>query len=146
MAEDPDLAARVLLLCEPPLVRHVSSAHDAVALFRPMLDGRETEAVAVAALNARGGVIDVAILTTGCVSASLLDVAQVYRWALTRSRPPRFIVLAHNHPSGEVVPSQPDRDVTRAVVVAGKVLGVPLMDHVILTQDDFYSFAQMGAL
>jgi len=50
------------------------------------------------------------------------------------------IIIAHNHPSGQLLPSQADRQVTTRVKDAGKLIGIDIIDHIILTPDGFYSF------
>ena len=56
------------------------------------------------------------------------------------------IIIAHSHPSGRLTPSQADRDLTVKVKEAGKILDIPLFDHLILTGEDFMSFADSGYL
>ncbi|NCY03783.1 MAG: hypothetical protein EBX36_12975, partial [Planctomycetia bacterium] len=70
------------------------------------------------------------------------------RWALTRARPAAGIILAHNHPSGDPTPSSQDYEVTRRVVDAGRVLGLPLLDHLVVTDDQsrWESLAARGVI
>ena len=56
------------------------------------------------------------------------------------------VVVAHNHPSGNVEPSTEDREVTRRLVAAGETLGMHLLDHVIFSHDRYYSFLESGEL
>jgi len=56
------------------------------------------------------------------------------------------IIIAHNHPSGQLTPSAPDKKITEVIKNAGKILDIDLFDHMILGEDSFYSFAENGML
>lgn len=134
LRSDPELAARVLrLLVGEPGPEPVVTSAAAAALVRPLLAGRENEALVVVALDSRRRVIDVAVLTVGCDGTTIVDAQQIYRWALTRSRPTASIILAHNHPSGDPTPSPADRRSSRRVAAAGRVIGIPLVDDLVVT-------------
>jgi len=90
--------------------------------------------------------VDAAVLTRGTHGFTIVDPAQVYRWALTREKPVRGIVLAHNHPSGDATISREDKAVTERVAQVGQLLGVPLYDHLVLVADGFTSAANLGLL
>lgn len=145
---DPDLAARVMRMCEPePEPVRIETPSSSALVFRPLLDGRETEAFAVAALDRRLRVIDAAIMTTGNDVATVVDPKQILRWALTRKRTAHAIIVAHNHPSGDTSPSQQDDQATRSIKAACSAVGLKLFDHIILTDGaGFYSYAATGNL
>ena len=82
-------------------------------------------------------VIHEEVLSIGTVGASIIHPREVFRPALTYAAV--AVVLAHNHPSGAVLPSDDDRVLTKQVRAAGEVMGVPLLDHVIITENDFHS-------
>ena len=90
--------------------------------------------------------IDVGVLTTGTDAVTLVESRQILRWVLTRRRPAHAFVLAHNHPSGDPTPSHEDLLCTRAVRDAGRVVGLILLDHVVVTDDGFTSIAAQGGL
>ena len=146
--DDPDLADRVLrLLVGEPCTDAVITPEQAVAVILPHLVGRENEALVVLALDSRRRVVDVAVLTVGCDGCTIVDPQQVYRWALTRARPSASIILGHNHPSGDTTPSAADRRATHKVAAAGRVLGIPLADHLVVTDTgEWASMAEMGLL
>jgi DNA repair protein RadC len=56
------------------------------------------------------------------------------------------VVIAHNHPSGNLEPSEEDRDVTRRIADAGEILGIGLLDHLIFSRDSWFSFREAGHL
>lgn len=69
---------------------------------------------------------------------------EVFRTALLTSA--HGIVLCHNHPSGDPSPSREDADLTERFMRAGEIIGVPIFDHVIVTEDSYYSFAEHSQL
>ena len=75
------------------------------------------------------------IVTIGTLTASLVHPREVFADAITDRA--ASIIVAHNHPSGNLQPSQADRDVTDRLREAGELLGVTLLDHVIVTKDGF---------
>lgn len=148
LAADRSAGARALrLLGAEDHPARVTCPADASAVVRPYLAGREEEALVCAALDRRRGVVDVGVLTVGSDAFTIVDARQVYRWALTRKRPCAAIILAHNHPSGDPTPSTQDIDVTERAHRAGRVLGIPLLDHVIVVDSGaFASLAELGHL
>ena len=79
-------------------------------------------------LNAKNNVIDRRLVTLGILDASLVHPREVFRGALMSAA----IVVAHNHPSGNPTPSAEDVRITRQLVEAGKILGIPVLDHVVI--------------
>lgn len=147
LRKDPELAARMLRLCEPPQRARMLCNTDAVPILAPLLAGRDTEALVCVALNGAGYVIDAAILTQGSPQATVVDPVQILRWALTRKAVPRSIILAHNHPGGDPTPSVADIDVTKQVAKAAKVVGLLLLEHLIWADpEQVYSFVEHGVM
>ncbi len=146
--DDARLADRVLrLLVGEPSTDAVVRPEQAVAVVLPHLVGRENEALVVVALDSLRRVVDVAVLTVGCDGCTIVDPQQIFRWALTRSRPSASIILGHNHPSGDTTPSAADRRATHKVVAAGRVLGISLEDHLVVTDTGAWaSMAELGLL
>lgn len=88
-------------------------------------------------LNAHYKVIHSEIISIGTVDANIIHPREVFKPALSYSAV--ALILVHNHPSGELTPSKADIEVTNQIVQAGKLLGVHLIDHVIVTKDSFIS-------
>src|SRR3989442_1556272 len=80
----------------------------------------------------------------GIVNSSLIHPREVFRSAILAGA--AGIIVAHNHPSGDPTPSADDRSVTRQMVEAGRLLDLPVYDHVILGGDTYMSFAEAGLL
>ncbi|HEV7702479.1 MAG TPA: DNA repair protein RadC [Candidatus Paceibacterota bacterium] len=88
-------------------------------------------------LNAHYKVIHDEVISIGTVDANIIHPREVFKPALEHSAV--AVILVHNHPSGIAAPSEADLSVTAQLVEAGKLLGVDLIDHVIVTKDDFLS-------
>lgn len=88
-------------------------------------------------LNAHYKVIHDEIISIGTVDGSIIHPREVFKPAIERSAV--ALILVHNHPSGETLPSEADIEVTKQLVEAGGLLGVDLIDHVIVTKDSFAS-------
>ncbi|MGB3776379.1 MAG: JAB domain-containing protein [Leeuwenhoekiella sp.] len=83
-------------------------------------------------------------ISTGGITSALCDLRVLYQNVLISNSV--AIILVHNHPSGTLKPSQPDKDLTIKVKAAGQLLDIKLLDHIILTESSFYSFADEGLL
>ncbi len=88
-------------------------------------------------LNTRHRITTLVEVTRGILDASLIHPREVYRTALLASA--AGIIVVHNHPSGDPTPSTEDRAVTRQLAEAGRTVGVPLLDHVVIGDDGFRS-------
>jgi DNA repair protein RadC len=84
------------------------------------------------------------MITQGGFSGTIVDPRQIFNWAILEQA--SSIILAHNHPSGNLFPSELDRDITKKIVKAGEILGIQVVDHVIITSGGYYSFADHGAI
>lgn len=96
-------------------------------------------------LDSRSRVVYVELVSLGTLDETLIHPREVFRNAIVKGA--SRVALAHNHPSGEVQPSEADIVVTERLVEAGKILGIALIDHVIVTEDQFHSLKatnQMG--
>jgi len=83
-------------------------------------------------------------LSIGGITATLVDVRLIYKKALEMGA--TSIILCHNHPSGNLKPSQSDMALTKKVIKGASLLDVKILDHVIITETSFYSFADEGDL
>src|SRR3990172_1381556 len=116
------------------------------ALFREFIGpGADKEHFVMAALDARHRVIGLSLVSLGTLSASLVHPREVFKPALLLNA--AAIIVCHNHPSGDATASPEDRSTTRRLVEAGKLLGVMLLDHVILGENEnYFSFRENGLL
>ena len=98
----------------------------------------------VVSLGSQSQVRAIEELTRGILNSSLIHPREVFRSAILAGA--AGIIVAHNHPSGDPTPSADDRSVTRQMVDAGRLLDLPVYDHVILGGDRYMSFAEAGLL
>ncbi|WDO12356.1 JAB domain-containing protein [Flavobacterium sp. WW92] len=83
-------------------------------------------------------------LSTGGTSGTVVDIRLIFAAALKANA--SGIILAHNHPSGNLVASQADREITARALQAGQLLGIPVLDHLIISTEGYLSFADQGLL
>jgi len=95
-------------------------------------------------LNRAHKVLGISVISSGGVSGTLVDPKLVFITALKALA--SGIILAHNHPSGNRQPSQADIQLTRKLGASGKLLELPIIDHIILTTSGYFSFADEGML
>lgn len=95
-------------------------------------------------LNQTSRVLGVVPISQGGVASTIVDAKLVFGAALKANA--SSIILAHNHPSGNLTPSEPDKRLTAKLKQAGEYLDIKVVDHIILTSDGFYSFADEGML
>jgi DNA repair protein RadC len=95
-------------------------------------------------LNRNNEVLGIYSLSKGGVSGTVVDVKLVFSVALKCNA--SSLIVAHNHPSGSLKPSQADKNLTAKLKLAGNYLDIKLLDHIIITKNDYYSFADNGIL
>ena len=122
----------------------ISSPDVVAALFQPMLRDRTQEVFMVLLLDSANNLLRDVTVTTGLLNSSLVHPREVFRPAILE--PAASIILLHNHPSGNPEPSAEDVAVTRQLSEAGKLFGIPVHDHVIVTPGGYTSFAERGLL
>jgi DNA repair protein RadC len=149
----PTKAARVRVALElglrcaqetrPPVPR-VRAPEDVVRLLAPRLRDLEVEQFHVLALDSQHQVIRDVLVTRGLLNSSLVHPREVFRAAIVEAA--AGIIVVHNHPSGDPTPSIEDQSVTRQLVAAGRLLDLPVVDHIIIAGDRYVSLATMGLL
>jgi DNA repair protein RadC len=109
----------------------IRGVEDAAELLIPQMCRLEQEHFKLILLDTRMYVIDIVTLYVGSVNQQVIRVAEVFREAIRRNA--TAIVLAHNHPSGDALPSPEDVSTTRAIINAGHLLDVEIVDHLIIS-------------
>jgi DNA repair protein RadC len=120
----------------------VNSPADAAALVQVEMSLLDQEVLKVMVLDSRNHVLEIVNLYQGSVNSSQIRVAEVFRPAIQRMAP--AILVAHEHPSADPTPSPDDVAVTRAMVQAGKLLDIHLVDHLIIGGSRFVSLRERG--
>lgn len=123
--------------------QEILSAKDAWTLCSDIRASKREHFVAFY-LDTRGTLIDRQVVSVGTLDASLVHPREVFEPAVSLHA--SSIIVAHNHPSGNLEPSAEDREVTDRLSRAGKILGIRLLDHVIVTKDNFVSMKDRGTI
>lgn len=125
-----------------PIINSSSDAYDAIAHY---LLEKDVESFFVMLLSNNNKLIRVVPISHGGINETLVDRKIVFKVALENNAVK--IILAHNHPSGEIKPSQADINTTRTIVEAGKIMSIQVLDHLIIGEDDrYYSFLDNGMI
>ncbi len=122
----------------------ISSSSDAYNLLGPFLADLGHEEFWIACLNRRNQILSKERISAGGISATVVDPKIIFNRSLLRSA--SSIILFHNHPSGNLSPSKEDIQLTRKVVEAGKLLEVKVLDHLIVGNGYYLSFADEGMI
>ena len=128
-----------------PLVRDsITSPEDGVALLMPRLRYESKEHFLVVLLNSKNKVLDVEQISEGSLNSSVVHPREVFAPAVLHHA--AAILTAHNHPSGDPTPSKEDKDLTNTLVQAGKYMGIPVLDHIIIGDAKYFSFKEHSYL
>lgn len=122
----------------------VVTSSDAASIFKSMLSDLAHEEFWILLLNRNNVVIDKVMISQGGLSGTVIDVRLILKMALDKLA--CSIILCHNHPSGNLVPSEADKDITRKIKEAGKHMDIPVLDHLIIGNGSYFSFADDGLI
>jgi DNA repair protein RadC len=122
---------------------HLSCPQDVADFLMPRLRYAAKEQFVVILLNNKNKVIGTEVVSEGSLSSSIVHPREVFAPAILHHA--AAIMVAHNHPSGDPKPSIEDEEVTRLLLRSGKVLGIPMIDHVIIGDGNYYSFLENEA-
>ena len=118
----------------------IHSPNDAAALVRYEMEGLVQENLWVLTVDTRNRLMAVDRIYQGSLNASMVRVGELFKGAIQRSA--ASVILAHNHPSGDPSPSAEDATLTRAVVAAGKLLDIEVLDHLVIGRGAFVSMKE----
>ena len=121
-----------------PLTTSVSAA----AVLRPLFAGLDREQFLVCGLDAKHCIIGVNLVSIGSLTLAIIHPREVFKPLILMNA--AAWIAVHNHPSGDPTPSQEDRVLTSRLRQGADLLGIPLLDHLILTEEHCYSFADQG--
>jgi len=124
----------------------ITSSRDAESILRPLYESemelRECSWAII--LNRTNRVLGAHLISVGTVAYTVMDVRSMAQACLLANG--TSIVISHNHPSGDLTPSESDRAATKRIKNSLEFLNLSLLDHIILTYDGYYSFADNGEL
>ena len=138
-----ELGRRAAEEARPDRMR-VETERDVYEIFRFRMRDMDQEEFHILILNTQNEIVREALIGRGTLDTSVVHARDVFRHALHDCA--ASVVLVHNHPSGEPTPSPDDRALTRDLVRAGDLLGVPVSDHVIIGEGRYFSFKDRGEL
>jgi DNA repair protein RadC len=121
-----------------------SSSQEVFDYLYHSMRGLKKEIFKVMYLNSRNQILDTIDLSEGTVNSSSVSPREVIESALKSNA--AALILAHNHPSGGITPSSADKKLTRNMVYAGKIMQVSILDHIIIGDNRYYSFAGEGLI
>ena len=114
----------------------------AATILRPLFAGLDREHFLVCGLDAKHYIIGVNVVSIGSLTLAIVHPREVFKPLILMNA--AAWICAHNHPSADTTPSQEDRVLTSRLRQGADLLGISLLDHLILTDEDFYSFADQG--
>ncbi len=122
----------------------ILSPKDVFQNYQSLFKDQVRERFVVFWLNSANKAIGFEVISEGILNSSLTHPREVYRGAIVATA--ASIILAHNHPSGNLEPSQEDISITKQLVEAGKICGIPVHDHIIFAADTYTSLAERGLI
>lgn len=122
----------------------ITTSADAFAVLLPVFADLNHEEFWILILNQANHVIGKHLISKGGMAGTVADPKIIFKTALERNA--AYVILAHNHPSGNLKPSQQDLNITKKIVEAGKMLDLHVLDHLIVTNKLFFSFGDEGLI
>jgi DNA repair protein RadC len=127
--------------CEKPFMR---SSGDIAAFVSSIIGDSPHEVFACLFLNRSNKIVNWQVISTGGITGTVADPRIILKLALNHSAV--YVVLAHNHPSGSLKPSRADEELTQKIKEAARYIDVAVLDHIIVSDHGYYSFADEGIL
>lgn len=125
----------------------ITSADDAYQVFRRVFNTDTfdwCEEFIILCLNNSNKVVGFYKISSGGMTGTVVDIRMIFTTALNCLS--SSIIIAHNHPSGTLQPSEADKNLTKKIKEAGKILDINVLDHLIITDESYFSFANEGIL
>lgn len=129
---------------EGPDLKQITSSRTAFQVMHPIIGELLHEEFWVVFLNNSNKIVYKSQLSKGGITGTVVDVRIVYKTALEHNAV--AIILAHNHPSGTLKPSEQDKQITQQLKAAGHALDIKVLDHLIITEKGYFSFVDEGIL
>jgi DNA repair protein RadC len=124
--------------------KKVSCSRDVFAFFKPLLQDSSYEEFWILLLNRGNKILNSICISQGGLSGTVADPKKIFKTALEQYA--ASVILCHNHPSGNTRPSESDIRLTQKLKKAGSFLDLPVIDHIIIGEDSYFSFADEGIL
>ncbi|MBA7518051.1 hypothetical protein ES705_10116 [subsurface metagenome] len=124
--------------------KKISGSKDVFEFFQPVLADLPYEEFWILLLNRSNKIIEKFKISQGGISGTVIDVRMILKNAIEKLA--SSIILCHNHPSGNLQPSEADKKITTKLKDAARIMDMQVLDHLIITDSSFYSFADEGML
>lgn len=122
----------------------IKGPEDVFFFLSPKLKGAKNEKFGIIILDTKNNVKAEKIISEGDLQASIVHPREIFHCAILELA--SSIILFHNHPSGDPIPSDYDRKITKKIVSAGKIIGIEVLDHIIIGDGVYYSFKEKGEI
>ena len=122
----------------------ITNPESLIKVISASIQDKAKEHFKLVLLNARNKIIGISTISVGTLNSNLVHPREVFKEAIAHSA--ASVILVHNHPSGDPEPSEDDLTITKRFVEAGKILGIEVTDHIIITKNGFFSFKEKGLL
>ena len=124
--------------------KKITQSNDVFEFFQPVLGDLPHEEFWILLLNRANRIIEKKKISQGGVSGTVIDVKVILKHAIENLS--SSLILCHNHPSGNKTPSNADNTITRKLVEAGDIMDIKILDHIIIADTAYYSYADEGNL
>jgi len=130
-------------------ITKVSSSHNVFEVLTHLFDQikgfeKDKEHLLSIGLTKNNRIKFIDLVSIGSLTGTIAEPREIFRMSIHQAA--SAIILVHNHPSGNLFPSEEDKRLTKKIKEAGKIIGIPLIDHIIFCEDGFYSFADEGMM
>lgn len=123
----------------------ISSPKDCANIFKKFIGDYDREALAVLSLDTKNKINSITVASLGSVNSSIVHPREIFKTAILSNA--SSIIISHNHPSGNCCPSKEDISITSRLKECGRILGIELLDHIIVGEDNNYiSLKEKGLL
>jgi DNA repair protein RadC len=135
-----EISRRILSQNKNVFEKKVTSPQDIAEMFIPLLKDELKEKFILICLNSANKIIRHEVISIGNLNSSIVHPREIFKAAIENSS--ASVILMHNHPSGNPEPSNEDISITKKLVEAGKMLDIPVFDHIILAGNNYTSFVE----
>lgn len=125
-------------------LQSIGSPEDAASILLPILSYENQEKFLTILLNSKNNVLGIKLISKGSLNSSVVHPREVFYEAIINHS--ASIICAHNHPSGDPTPSKEDLNLTSTLAEAGKFIGIPVTDHIVIGGSAYFSFKERGYL
>ncbi len=123
---------------------YIESSDDIASVLFPELRFIKKEKFIGVYLDSRNSLIKMETISVGNLNSSIIHPRELFKVAIQLSA--NSVIIAHNHPSGDPTPSKEDIYITKKIISAGRVIGIPVLDHIIVGEDEYISMAEQNVV